>query len=69
MSTFLAIDRHLRSSIFITLTGFNLNENDIFAINSNNIDFFTISTPITFQNLIAFINEILDCQIFTDLTE
>ena len=69
MGTFLAIDRHLRSAVFTTLTGFNLNKNYILAINGNNIDFFTIGTPITFQNLISIIKKILDCQVFADLTQ
>ena len=56
MRTFLSIDSHLWRAVFIILTSFYLNKNNILAINGNNINLFTIGTPITFQYHIAFIN-------------
>ena len=69
MSTLFTIDSHLRITIFIIITSFYLNKNNILTINSNNINFFTISTPITLQNYIAIVNKILGRQILTNFSK
>ena len=69
MGSFLTIDCHLRSAKFIVLTGLNLDKDNIFAINGNNVYFLPISPPIAFQYLITFIDKILCSQVFTHLAQ
>ena len=54
MGSFLTIDSHFRSAIFIILTSLNLHKNNIFSIYGDNINFPAIGTPVPLQYLIAF---------------
>ena len=69
MGTFLTIDGHFRGAIIIILTCLHLNKDNVLAINGDNIDFLAISTPIAFQYLIAFVDKILCCQLFSYLAQ
>ena len=69
MGAFLSVDSHLGSAIFVILACLHLNENNVVPIKSDNVDFFSISTPIPLKNLIALVGKVLDSNLFPKLSK
>ena len=60
-------DGHIRLAVLVTLPSLHLHNDQFLTILGNDVDLLVDVTPIPLQNLVAFVGQILDSNVFAQL--